>query len=84
MGQDVPSAVTASQSIHSEGFSVSYSSPALGTAMNSVGGGGALAGQQQRAGMDMSEFDPIPVSTAGGCIMPPGELQVHPSSKHRT
>ena len=90
-GQDstlaLPSTVGASHSTFSEGFPASHSTPALGTLMSS-GSGGLLAGHnhqqsQQKVGTDVSEFDPMAVSSSGGGM--PSELhQAQPPFKHRT
>ena len=90
-GQDstlaLPSTVGASRSTFSEGFPASHSTPALGTLTNS-GSGGLLTGHnhqqsQQKVGTDVSEFDPITVSSSGGSM--PSELhQTQPPFKHRT
>ena len=77
----LPSTVAPSCSTFSEGFSTSLSTPALGTLMSS-GSGGLLVGQQ-KVETDVSEFDPIAMSSSGDA-----ELHVHhhsqPSSKQRT
>lgn len=75
----------------SDGFPASHSTPALGTLTNSASGV-SLTGQhhhqlsqtQQKVGTDLSEFDPIAVSSSGGSI--PSELQNQSQAplKHRT
>lgn len=84
LGQDstppLPSTVLPSCSTFSEGFSTSLSTPALGT-LTSSGSGGLLVGQQ-KVETDVSEFDPIAVSSSGDA-----ELYYHhsqPSSKQGT
>ena len=87
-----PSGVAVSHSTFSEGFPASHSTPALGTLMSCGSGGSLITGSgggqhqqplHQKVGADLSEFDPIAVSTSGGSI--PSELhQNQPPFKHRT
>ena len=59
-----------SPSRYTDGFPASYSTPALSglTSSGAGGGGGQQLHAQPKTGTDVSEFDPIPVSTASGGV----------------
>ena len=90
-GGSASSMMGAPPSSFSEGFPTSYSTPALSGLTNcgGVGGGVVVLGHQQqqqppRVGTDVSEFDPIPVSTATGSMTNELQQHVQPPHKHRT